>query len=231
MRRLLAILVLTGLSLSPNACGGRRQTSEQIAGAALLTQRAAAVLSYPHDEHVFGELPADLSSAPQASARLIRDDNQVQGTIETTMTPGHVGKLLAVVINNPMACEVSTPFSACGPHEEEFNVDADGGFYLGDGAVADSNGSITLSVTARVGATANVLCGGAANPDFDSCSNGFTLRDPRGAEVTLVLLDNGPASDDPDVRARQLASPSPCPRCPPYTWQVAVGFGREPPGR
>lgn len=186
------------------------------------------VLSHPHDDHVFGELPPDLAPVPGAAAELVRDVDRVTGTLRTTLTPGHVGKLLAVVINEPAACEAPTPATACGPHEEEFNLEADGGFYLGEGAVAGPDGAIRLNVTARVGDPSNVMCGGAANPDFDACARGFALRDPLGAEVTLVLLDNGPADDDPDVRARQLAAPTPCPDCPPFTRQIAIGFDREP---
>lgn len=117
------------------------------------------------------------------------------------------------------------------PHEEEFNIEADGGFYLGEGAVAGSDGIIAVSVAARVGDTSNLLCGGAANSSFNPCAEGFALRDARRAEVTLVLLDNGPASENPEVRAQQLASPSPCPTCPPFTAQIAIGFGREAPSR
>jgi hypothetical protein len=189
------------------------------------------VLSYPHDTHVFGELPPDLTSVAGASAHLTRADDRVEGVFQTRMTPGHVGKLLAVVINHPSECAVPTPATACGPHEEEYNVEADGGFYLGEGAVAGGDGAIRVRVVARVGGTANVLCGGAANPDFNACARGFALRDPRAAEVTLVLLDNGPASGDPEVLAQQLAAPSPCPTCPPLTAQIAIGFGREAPAR
>ena len=78
-----------------------------------------------------------------------------------------------------------------------------------------------------VGDTSNVLCGGAANPDFNACEHGFSLRDPFGAEVTLVILENGPAATDPSTLERQLASPSPCPGCAPFTAQIAIGFGRD----
>ena len=33
----------------------------------------------------------------------------------------------------------------------------------------------------RLATGANVLCGGAANPTFNPCAKGFSLRDPRGA--------------------------------------------------
>lgn len=218
-----SILVLAG-------CGGAQQNSDGTPSDTPVVQRAAMVLSYPHDEHTFGELPPDLAPVTGATAELERHADHVRGTIGTRITPGHVGKVLAVVINNPAACSVPTPATACGPHEEEFNAEADGGFYLGSGAVADPDGQISLAVTARAGDTSNVLCGGAANPDFDACANGFALRDPQAAEVTLVVLDNGPAARDPEVLARQLAAPSPCPSCSPFTVQVATGFGREPQG-
>ena len=105
-----------------------------------------------------------------------------------------------------------------------FNVAADGGFYGGEGAVAGPEGAISLSVDVQAGNTSNVLCGGAANRAFDGCANGFALRDAMGAEVTLVLLDNGLASNDPDVLSEQLAAPSPCPECPPFTAQICNWF-------
>lgn len=229
MRRFFGLVVLAGLHASLSACDGMRRERRAAGDEARVTEYAAMVLNYPHDEHVFGELPPDLAPVPGGAAELVRETDRVTGTLRTTMTPGHVGKLLAVVINHPDACEAPTPGTACGPHEEEFNSAADGGFYLGDGAVAGPDGAIRLRVTAVVGDTGNVLCGGAANPDFDACANGFALRNPSGAEVTLVLLDNGPASDDPGVLAQQLAAPVPCPGCRPFTQQIAIGFGRETP--
>ena len=164
---------------------------------------------------------------PGATARLVRHAGRVEGTIETRITPRHVGKLVAVVINNPAACTVPTPGTACGPHEEEFNPNADGGFYLGDGGVAGPDGRIGLNVRIQAGDAANVFCGGAANPAFDPCATGFALRDPRRAEVTLVVLDNGLASADAETLARQLAATRPCADCPSLTVQIAVGFGRS----
>lgn len=219
------VLAFVGSLLALTACSAAPPHHD--AAAKSRVEHAATILNYPHDHHVFAELPPNLSPVPGARAQLVRRADRVEATIGTRMTPGHVGKLLAVIINNPTACKVPTPGTACGPHEEEFNVDADGGFYLGSGAVAGADGAISLSVTAHVGDTSNVLCGGAANPRFDSCARGFALRNPRRAEVTLVVLDNGPASDDDATRARQLASAQPCPTCPPFTTQVAIGFGRE----
>jgi len=66
----------------------------------------------------------------------------------------------------------------------------------------------------------------AANAIFDPCSRGFALRDPRRAEVTRVVLDNGPASADAETLGQQLAATRPCVGCPSYTVQVAIGFGR-----
>lgn len=177
---------------------------------------------------VFGELPPGLTIVAGATAELVRHPGHVDGTIETRIMPGHVGKLVAVVINNPPACNVTTPGTACGPHEEEYNPSADGGFYVGEGGVAGPDGRIRLTVRVHLGDPANVLCGGAANPEFNPCAKGFSLRDPRGSEVTLVLLDNGLASTAGDTLARQLAATRPCPSCPSFTVQVAMGFGRNP---
>ncbi|MGH7316333.1 MAG: hypothetical protein ACREJS_08745, partial [Candidatus Rokuibacteriota bacterium] len=168
-----------------------------------------------------------LGTVSGATANLERHESCVDGAIETRITPGHVGKLVAVVVNNPAGCRVPTPGTACGPHEEEFNADADGGFYLGSGSVAGPDGRIRLNVRVQAGDATNVLCGGAANPVFNSCARGFTLRDPRRAEVTLVVLDNGRASADPDTLARQLAATRPCPDCPSFTVQVAIGFDSQ----
>lgn len=228
MRRFRAALVGVGLSLVLSACAGGQHAIRQSAGVAVIKQRAALILSYPHDHHVFGELPSGLAPVSAATAELERHAGHVDGTIETRIRPGHVGKLVAVVINHPAACTVPTPGGACGPHEEEFNPEADGGFYLGSGDVAGPDGRIRLTVRARAGDTSNVLCRGAANPLFDACARGFSLRDPRGAEVALVVLDNGPAADDVATLARQLAAITPCPTCPSFTVQVAIGFGREP---
>lgn len=230
--RVRPLLIALGLILT--ACGREKPNLKQSADGLPIRQQAAMILNYPHDDHTFGELPADLTPVPEASAQLERYADRVVGTIDTRITPGHVGKLLAVVINNPAACNVPTPATACGPHEEEFNQEADGGFYLGNGTVAGPDGRVGLNVTVQVGDATNVLCGGAANPDFDACANGFSLRDPHGAEVTLVVLDNGPAAEDSEALAQQLTAPSPCPSCPPFTAQVAIGFGQEaqgpPPG-
>lgn len=219
--------VLAASSLILSACSGGQQNIDSSLSAPSVTERAAMVLHYPHDDHVFAELPSDLTPVSGARAELRRYADHVSGMIDTRITPGHVGKLIAVVINNPAACNAPTPATACGPHEEEFNPGADGGFYIGSGAVAGADGHIRLTVTARVGDTSNVLCGGAANPDFDSCSTGFSLSDPHGAEVTLVLLDNGPAAKESEALARQLQAHSPCADCPSFTAQVAIGFGRE----
>lgn len=226
-------MTFAALSLTPSACDGAQRDAREPAAPApdTVTQRATMVLAYPHDQHEFGELPPDLDTVPGATARLTREAERITGVMQTRLTPGHVGKLLAVVINNPAACEAPTPGTACGPHEEEFNAAANGGFYLGEGAVADADGAITLRVTATVGDTSNVLCGGAANVDFDACARGFALENPERAEVTLVVLDNGPASENPDVRNQQLTAPSPCPTCPPFTAQIAIGFTRETPAR
>ncbi len=229
MPKLPAQPFLVALTLVFAACGRGPQSIDQSAGEPPIRQRAAMILDYPHDEHTFGELPSDLTPVPGATAELERHANQVSGTIDTKIAPGHAGKLIAVVINNPAACERPTPATACGPHEEEFNRLADGGFYLGSGAVSGPDGRIRLTVTAKVGDTSNVLCGGAANLDFNPCTSGFSLQNPRGAEVTFVVLDNGPAAEEPDILAQQLAAPSPCPTCPPFTAQIAIGFGHEPP--
>lgn len=218
---------LVAANLFVAACSGSQQYTGSSPSATPVAQRAAMVLHYPHDDHVFAELPSDLTPVSGASAELRRYADHVSGVIDTRITPGHVGKLIAVVINNPGACNAPTPATACGPHEEEFNPDADGGFYLGSGAVAGPDGRIRLTVTARVGDTSNVLCGGAANADFDACSTGFSLSDPHGAEVTLVVLDNGPVAEETEALARQIEAHSPCADCPSFTAQVAVGFARE----
>lgn len=219
--------VLAASSLIVAACSGSQQNIDSSLSETPVTERAAVILHYPHDDHAFAELPSDLAPVSGARAELRRYADHVSGMIDTHITPGHVGKLIAVVINNPAACNAPTPATACGPHEEEFNPDADGGFYLGSGAVAEPDGRIRLTVTARVGDTSNVLCEGAANSDFDSCSTGFALSDPHGAEVTLVVLDNGPAAEESEALARQLQAHGPCADCPPFTAQVAIGFGRE----
>lgn len=225
MRAIGPLVFIAAPSLVLPACGGTYPDVDDTDGA-VVTQRAAVVLAHPHDEHEFGELPPGLAPVPSATAELERHPRRLRATLDTRIEPGRVGKLLGVVINNPEACTVPTPMSACGPHEEEFNREADGGFYLGSGAVAGTDGRISLTLTAEIGDTSNVLCGGAANPDFDGCALGFALRDPLSAEVTLVVLDNGPAAEDPELLARQLAAPSPCPDCAPFTAQIATGFGR-----
>lgn len=225
----LPIPVAAAVTLLVCACGGGLPMLDESGAARPTVQGAALILHHPHDVHEFAELPPDLTPVAGASAGLERHSEHLRGTIETTMTPGHVGTLLAVVINNPAACEAPTPATFCGPHEEEFNRVADGGFYLGSGDVAGPDGRIELSVVARVGDTSNVLCRGAANPNFDACETGFSLRDPHRAEVTLVLLDNGPAAAEPELLDQQLASPSPCPDCPPFTAQIAIGFGHTLP--
>lgn len=211
------------------ACGSGSPEAGEPASDAVTRQPAAMILHHPHDDHVFGELPPGLESVEGAIAELERRPDGVTGMIDTWIEPGHVGRLLAVVINNPAACTAPTPATACGPHEEEFNPDADGGFYLGSGAVADADGRVRLTVSVAAGQTSNVLCGGAANPIFDACARGFALRHPLQAEVTLVVLDNGPAAERPEQLARQLAAPAPCPDCPPFTVQIAIGFGRDAP--
>lgn len=227
MPRLRAAWLLAAVSLTLTACADGQHTIGQSAGAVPTKQRAAIILNYPHDHHVFGELPPDLTTVAGATAELVRHSGHVDGTIETQITPGHVGKLVAVVINNPAACNAPTPGTACGPHEEEYNPSADGGFYVGDGGVAGPDGRIRLTVRVQVGDPANVLCGGAANPAFNPCAKGFSLRDPRGAEITLVVLDNGFANADANTLAQQLAATRPCPSCPSFTVQVAMGFSRH----
>lgn len=49
------------------------------------------VLSYPHDNHVFGELPENLDTVPGAVARLTRDADGIRAVFETRLTPGHAG--------------------------------------------------------------------------------------------------------------------------------------------
>lgn len=227
MSKVQLLLLLTMMGFFLAACGDWLRDSDSTTTGEPVVQHAAMILHYPHDDHKFGELPSDLEPVQGATAELERHDDHVNATIETRIIPGHVGKLLAVVINNPEACTLPTPGTACGPHEEEFNREADGGFYLGEGAVAGPDGQIELDVRADVGDTSNLLCGGAANPDFDSCTSGFSLRDPYGAEITLVVLDNGLASRDSTVLAQQLSSSKPCPTCLSYTAQIAIGFGLE----
>ena len=93
--------------------------------------------------------------------------------------------------------------------------------------MSDADGRITLTVTARAGDSSNLLCGGAANPDFDACAHGFSPADTYGAEVTFVVLDNGQAAENPDELAQQLEPARACPTCSPFTDQIAIAFSRE----
>lgn len=124
---------------------------------------------------LFGAAPPE----PVGSSTLVRTENGVSATLETTsLTPGDVVTLWAVVFNDPAGCEAGTPISRCG---REDALAGRGGVspVHAAGRIVDEDGTADFGAHLRVGDDSRALVGPG-------------LVNSRGAEVVLVLKTHGP---------------------------------------
>jgi len=116
------------------------------------------------------------------SSTLVRTDNGVSATVETTeLVPDNVVTLWWVVFNNPAACEHPIPGSACGPGDAH-NSAPDGpqpSLLHAAGRIVSEEGTAKYGAHLRVGDTSRALFGPG-------------LVDARGAHVVLALKTHGP---------------------------------------
>lgn len=142
---------------------------------------------------VFDQYLSEWPSAPDqvdvhGMSRLVRRDNGVSMTLHTTgLTPGNVYTVWWVVVDHPELCEHPFGDYWCSPPDF-------GNPELGI-SLTQAAGHVVRSTTAhfaaslRVGDTANLM-------------EGEGLTNPRGALISLVVRDHGPA--DPGMVDDQL---------------------------
>lgn len=156
-----AVLVAGGLGLvaSPAAGGTAERTSAPVFRVA----------------DVFGGHPP----APVGSSTLVRTDNGVTATLQTTgLTPGHAVTLWAVVFNDPDGCVAGTPVSSCGPADAHAGRGGVSPNHAA-GRIVDEDGTASFGAHLRVGDTSHALAGPG-------------LTNPRSAAVILVVKTHGP---------------------------------------
>jgi hypothetical protein len=114
-----------------------------------------------------------------ASARLIRTDNAISWTLNTSgLIPGHAYTVWLVVINNPGACTVRP----CAPNPDVLvnTATTRSQIVYGGGHVAGGSGGASFGGSRQVGPIPNGWYGSTA------------LENARTAEIHLVLNDHGP---------------------------------------
>jgi hypothetical protein len=111
-----------------------------------------------------------------AEATLVRRDGGVSFTFRAShLRPGHAYTVWFVVVNNPSACAASP----CSGPDILLNPATDSQVTYGAGHIAGSSGNAGFAGSFRAGSVDGWLAGGG-------------LRDPRNAEIQLVLNDHGP---------------------------------------
>lgn len=126
---------------------------------------------------------------PVGSSTLVRTDNGISVTLDTTgLPPGHAVTLWAVVFNDPAGCEAGTPLSSCG-HDDALAGRGGASPNHAAGRIVDEDGTAAFGAHLRVGDTSRALAGPG-------------LVNPRGAEVILVVKTHGPTN--PHLLSDQL---------------------------
>jgi len=121
----------------------------------------------------------DLTPVDGASGKLMRFDDRIELTLETTqLTPGHAYTIWIFVFNDPSQCAMSP----CAGDDFE-NEDVGVSLLPPLGAIADDTGTATFSGTLRAGDSEGVFFGPG-------------LVDPINAEVSLTVRTHGPQVPD-----------------------------------
>ena len=150
-------------------------TSAVAAGGA--NGHAASVQETPMRWHTQSGNPHMSQIGDGARARLTRTSNGISYAIDTHgLRDGHAYTVWVLVINNPAAC-AATP---CAPTDILKNPATDSQVTYGTGHVVGSSGQAGFGGHIARGALPDGWLAGGA------------LKDPRGAEVHLVLNDHGP---------------------------------------
>lgn len=156
---------------------------------------------------------------------LDRDGDAVHAKIRSQVDGGHAYTLWSVIFNNPAACDDP---AACGEHDifvdpaDHFPDPDDplAGFRVGHiqdaqislvwagGAVANPAGRLKLDSTQREGEPPDgplqVLLGTEDGGALVPIGAVDGLVNAAEAQFVLILLDHGPAHDDPELREQQL---------------------------
>ena len=123
-------------------------------------------------------------------ATLVRTDAGLSATIRSSDLPaGQAITMWFIVFNNPSACA-----STCGLWDLLFNLDAEGDFLVGAGAVTGASGTGAFGGHLAVGDT-----DGSAFPEIGMPDRPIGLSNPWGAQVTILLHSHGPAMTGKDL--------------------------------
>ena len=162
--KLLTLLAVSGLIVSPVALAGGSQKSE-------------APVFWTYDL-------ANPMPMPVGTSKVVRTKHGISAQIKTTgLTPGHAMTMWIIFFNNPELCLL--PY-ACNPDDDATRMGVGFDFHYAAGHVVNGN-TTTLSGHLQVGETST---SGFADA-FEAPP--VALQDPFKAQVVLAVHSHGPA--------------------------------------